>query len=42
MECTAKKEVMKYAIEYKSDGGINVNDDGRGYLFQKICKRERT
>ena len=29
MECTAKKEMMKYAIEYKSDGGINVNDDGR-------------
>ena len=29
MEFTAKKEMMKYAIEYKSDGGINVNDDGR-------------
>lgn len=29
MEFTAKKEMMKYAIEYKSDGEINVNDDGR-------------
>ena len=29
MECTAKKEMMKWATAQQSDGGINVNDDGR-------------
>ena len=29
MEYIAKKEMMKWATAQQSDGGINVNDDGR-------------